>query len=115
MGRHLMAERARLPYRRESLIFDLESGGLRYTATVLRFPDGRVAQVFLQHHKFGSQSDANARDSAAAASLALRFGCPLSVLQSAILRDPSGRACTPLGAALDVIAELASEWPAELV
>src|SRR5262249_21213264 len=115
MGRHLMAERTRLPYRRASLIFDLESGGLRYTASVSRFYDGRVAEVFLQDHKPGSQSDANARDSAVAASLALQFGCPLRVLQRAILRDPTGRAFTPLGVALDVIAELESEWPAELV
>jgi hypothetical protein len=38
-----------------------------------------------------------------AASLALQFGCPLHVLQRAVLRDPQGRPSTALGAALDLI------------
>ena len=44
------------------------------------------------------------RESAIAASLALQYGCPLDVLRRALLRDPRGRASTPLGAALDLIA-----------
>ena len=60
-------------------------------------------EVFLQNHKPGSQSDSNARDAAVAASLALQFGCPLEVLQRALLRDSRGRPSTPLGAALDKI------------
>jgi ribonucleoside-diphosphate reductase alpha chain len=100
-----MTERRRLSNRRGSLVFDLELGGLRYTATVSRFPDGRVAEIFLQNHKPGSQSDSNARDSAIAASLALQFGCPLETLQRAVLRDSAGRPSTPLGCALDLIAE----------
>jgi hypothetical protein len=49
--------RQRLPNRRDSICFDLEIAGLRYTATVSRFPDGSVAEIFLQNHKPGSQSD----------------------------------------------------------
>jgi Family of unknown function (DUF6011) len=85
-GRAVTAHRERLINRRASLTFELELGGLRYTATVSQFPDGRVAEVFLQNHKPGSQSDANARDSAIAASLALQYGCPLEVLRRALLR-----------------------------
>ena len=59
----------------------------------------------VDHNKPGSQSDANARDAAVAASLALQFGCPLHVLQRAVLRDPQGRPSTALGAALDLIIE----------
>jgi hypothetical protein len=44
------------------------------------------------------------RDAAVAASLALQFGCPLEVLQRALLRDSHGRPSTPLGAAIDRIA-----------
>jgi hypothetical protein len=40
-----------------------------------------------------------------AASLCFQFGCPLDVLRRALLRDPHGRASTPLGAALDRIGE----------
>jgi hypothetical protein len=101
----MTAARARLPNRRGSTTFDLEVQGLRYTATVSHFPDGRVGELFLSNHKPSSQSDANARDSAVAASLALQFGCPLEVLQRAVLRDSAGRPSTPLGAALDAITQ----------
>src|SRR5262249_11555750 len=95
--------RQRLPNRRASQTFEITVAGLRYTATVSRFADGRIGEIFLQNHKPGSQSDANARDAAVAASLALQFGCPLEVLQRALLRDPRGKPSTPLGAAVDVI------------
>jgi hypothetical protein len=101
-----MTERRRLPNRRASLVFDLELNGLRYTASVSRFPDGPVAEIFLQNHKPGSQSHSNARDSAIAASLAMQHGCPLDVLRRALLRDAHGNASTRLGAALDLVAEL---------
>jgi ribonucleoside-diphosphate reductase alpha chain len=96
--------RERLRNRRRSETFTLEVNGLHYVASFSRFDDGRVAEVFLQDRKPASQSDANARDSAIAASLALQFGCPLDVLRRALLRDAQGRASTPLGVALDLIA-----------
>ena len=98
-----MTDRERLPARRPSLVFDLELNGLLFTASYSCFPDGRVAEIFLQNHKPGSQSDANARDAAVAASLALQFGCPLQTLQRAVLRDSTGRPSTPLGVAIDAI------------
>jgi hypothetical protein len=100
-----MQRRERLPNRRLGETFELQLHGLRYTATISRFADGRLAEVFLQNHKPGSQSDSNARDAAVAASLALQFGCPLEVLRRALLRDAQGRPSTPLGAALDQLAE----------
>jgi hypothetical protein len=99
----MSALRRRLPDRRSASSFEFEVGSLRYTATVGRFPDGRIGEIFLQNHKPGSQSDANARDSAIAASLALQFGCPLETIRRALLRDSHGRPSTPLGAALDII------------
>jgi ribonucleoside-diphosphate reductase alpha chain len=96
--------RDRLPNRRRAETFTLEVEGLRYTCTIGRTRDGRVAEVFLQNHKPGSQSDSNARDAAVAASLALQFGCPMEVLRRALLRDSHGRPSTPLGAAIDIIA-----------
>jgi hypothetical protein len=96
--------RKRLLDRRHSEILELELHGLRYTASFSRFADGDVAEVFLQNHKPGSQSDATARDAAVAASLALQHGCPLETLQPAVLRDPAGRPSTPLGRALDLVA-----------
>ena len=93
----------RLPNRRANTTFELELYGLRYTATVSRLADGPPAEIFLQNHKPGSQSDANARDAAVAASLALQYGCPLQVLQRALLRDSQDRPSTPLGAAVDAV------------
>jgi ribonucleoside-diphosphate reductase alpha chain len=100
-----MTARERLPNRRASETFNLECNGLRYTATISRFADGRCAEIFLTNHKAGSQADANARDSAVVCSLALQHGVPLETIRGALLRDSEGRASTPLGAALDIIAE----------
>jgi hypothetical protein len=95
--------RERLPVRRLNETFELEVNGLKYTATFSRFADGRIGELFLSNHKSNSHSDANARDAAVAASLALQFGCPLEVLRRALLRDSQDRPSTPLGAALDAI------------
>jgi len=93
--------RMRLPQRRAAETFEFEVGGLRYTATVGRFANGRVAEIFLANHKSGSQTDANARDSAIVASLALQYGVPLDVIRRALLCDARGKAEMPLGQALD--------------
>jgi hypothetical protein len=93
--------RNRLPNRRSAEASELAFGQLHYTYTAGRFPDGSVGEIFLQSHKPGSQSDANARDAAVAASLALEYGCPLHGLQRALLRDAQGRPSTPLGTAID--------------
>jgi hypothetical protein len=101
--RHLPRER--LPNRRASETFDFQVEGLRYCATVSHFADGRIGEIFIGNHKVGSQCDTNVRDAALAASLALQHGCPLDVLRGALLRDVRGKAATPLGVALDLVAE----------
>jgi len=97
-----MSTRRRLPNRRASETFGLECAGLNYMATISRFPDGRIAEIFLSNTKPSSQSDVNARDSAVAASLALQHGCPPETLRRALLRDPQGNASSVLGVALDL-------------
>jgi ribonucleoside-diphosphate reductase alpha chain len=99
----MTAQRNRLPNRRASLTFEVEAQGLRFTATVARFADGSVAEIFLENHKAGSAAGIMASDAAIAASLALQHGCPLEVLTRALSRDSHGRASSPLGAALDLI------------
>jgi hypothetical protein len=44
-----MTARERLPNRRVSESFTFEAGGLSYTATVSRFADGRLAEIFLNN------------------------------------------------------------------
>jgi hypothetical protein len=98
-----MTARRRLPNRRRATTFDLMSRDLFYTCTVGYAADGTVLEIFLSNSKSNSASDANARDSAITASLALQFGCPMQTLQRALLRDAQGRPQTPLGAAIDQI------------
>ena len=93
------------PYKNQRVRVKIEVGGLRYTATIGRFPDGRIGEIFLSNTKPSSQSDVNARDAAVATSLAFQFGCPLETLRRALLRDSQGRAASPLGASLDFVAE----------
>lgn len=100
-----MSERERLPQRRRSENFSFTLGDLKYTATVGYYLDGRVAELFLSNSKPSSTSDAYARDAAVAASLALQHGCPVETLRHAVLRDQNGAPSSPLGKALDLIAE----------
>jgi hypothetical protein len=99
-----MTARARLPNRRGSETFEITAGGLNYRATVSRFADHRVAEIFLTNHKVGSHADTAARDSAVVCSIALQYGVPLEVIRRALMRDGGGRPNGPLGTALDVLA-----------
>ena len=96
--------RERLPDRRANESFTFELNGLRFTATLSRFPDGRIGELFLNNHKFGNQSDTNARDAAILLSFALQHGADLETIRRALCRDSQGRALGPIAAALDIIA-----------
>lgn len=88
--------RRRLPDRRASETFDVEScGALRFTVTASHFDDHRLAEVFIQTHKADST----------AGIIALQFGCPVETLRKALERDAQGRTSSPLGAALDLLQE----------
>ena len=101
MNNILADRRERLPNRRAAETFEVEVNGLRYTATVGRFADGRVGELFLTNHKSNSQADTNARDSAIVFSFAVQHGADLRAIRRALCRDSHGRASGPLGAALD--------------
>jgi ribonucleoside-diphosphate reductase alpha chain len=96
--------RERLPDRRLCETFDFECNGLHYTATISRYADGRLAEIFLGNAKAGSHSDAAAKDSAVVASIALQHGVPVETIRNALLRDALGNPSSPLGAALDIVA-----------
>jgi hypothetical protein len=100
-----MTARERLANRRPCETFAFQCNGLGYFATIGRYPDGRLAEIFIGNAKVGSHSDSAAKDSAIAASLALQHGCELAVLRKALLHDAQGRASTPLGQTLDRLAE----------
>ena len=68
------------------------------TATVGRFTDGRIAEVFLDAAKTSSLAEI-AADAAIVASLALQSGCAVETLRHAL----AGRSAGPLAAALAII------------
>lgn len=94
--------RERLANRRASENFSFEHNGHKFVATISRFSDGRLAEIFLSNGHIGSDTDAAARDSAVVASLALQSGVSVQTIQHALLRDPRGIAASPLGTALDI-------------
>ena len=95
--------RHRLPDRRASETFSLECAGLAYIATISRFDDGRLGEIFLTNHKAGSAADTAARDSAIVCSIALQFGADIQTIRKALCRDARGNANGPLGVALDIL------------
>ena len=99
-----MSERQRLPYRRANQSFSFELNGLRFTATVSRFPDGRIGELFVNNHKAGNQVDTNAHDAAILLSLALQHGADVAAVRRALCRDSAGHALGPIAAALDLLA-----------
>ena len=101
--------RKRLPNRRGSMTFGFDCNGLPYIVTFSRYDDGRLGEIFVSNHKAGSAADTAAKDAAIACSIALQFGADLDTLRKALCRDSSGRANSPLGIALDMIAAESAE------
>ena len=95
--------RRRPPNRRVSVTFDIEVGGLHYKTTVSRFPDGRLAEVFVSNHKAGNASDVAARDAGILVSLCLQHGCSTQTIAHAVSRNSDGSASGVIGAVLDKI------------
>jgi hypothetical protein len=100
-----VAERERLPNRREATTFDVEALRLHFRATVGKYPDGRIGELFISNHRVNSMAGIMASDAAVVASIALQYGVLLDVIRHALMRDVRGRASGPLGAVLDLLAE----------
>jgi hypothetical protein len=103
MGERLARER--LPNRRGHELLEFEHAGIRYTAGVGRFEDGRLAEIFLNTGKLGTAIDTFARDAAVAASLLFQYGCPVKTLRHALTSNADGSASGPVACALDLLAE----------
>lgn len=99
-----MSERQRLPNRRTSTLFEFEIDGLKFTASASRFADGRIAELFVDNHKAGSQIGTLVRDAAIILSFALQHGADIDAISKALCRDGQGRALGPVAAALDLLA-----------
>jgi ribonucleoside-diphosphate reductase alpha chain len=100
----MTAQRERLPQRRFSQNLDIEVNGRKYRCSFSRFPDGRLAEVFISNNRVNSDSDTAAKDSAVVCSIALQFGVPVDVIRKALMRDAKGQPSGPLGVCLDLLA-----------
>jgi len=100
-----MTNRHRLPDRRRGESFEFYHGNLGFTATIGRYRDGRIGEVFLSAHKSGGALEAVARDAAIVVSIALQHGGDLGTIRRALTRDGNGTPATLIGAALDAIEE----------
>ena len=96
--------RERLPDRRASLLFDFESMDMHFTASVSHYPDSRIAELFIDNHKAGSDVGTLVRDLAIVFSFAVQHGADPEAIRRALCRDSQGRALGPIGEALDIIA-----------
>jgi len=102
-----------LQNRREGESFELRHGGKRdvFTITISRYPDGRVAEIFIAGGKSGTEVEANVRDTAILTSLALQHGAPIEMLAAALTREGDGSASTIIGAVLDRLIAPVSATP----
>jgi ribonucleoside-diphosphate reductase alpha chain len=98
-------QRERLRNRRYSEIFNFRADGLRFTGSVSRFDDGRIAEVFLDNHKAGSGVGTLVRDSAIILSFALQHGADIRAIRRALCRDSQGRPLGPMAVALDLLVD----------
>jgi len=92
-----------LPARRSSevITFNVTEGQrtLKYHATVSFYDKNHKepGEIFLNTGKVGSGIEVLMRDSAIAMSLALQYGCPIDVLDSALSKDEKGVHQGPIG------------------
>ena len=74
--------RQRLPNRRSSVTRSFEFDGQIYRATASRFPDGRLAEIFLDCGKAGSAVQMHAENAAILVSMLLQNGVPYDDIRS---------------------------------
>ena len=98
-----MISRRILPSRRKHELLSFEHGGIGYTVGVGRFPNGDLAEIFLDCDRRGSAAEIGARDCAVLASLCLQHGVGVGTIQHALVKLAEGSGAGPLGKALDMI------------
>jgi len=98
-----MTVRRRLADRRPAETFELEVGGQRYTCTVGRYPDGRLAELFIGSPRTNSAADIAARDAAILVSLLFQHNCAAATIAHAMSRNADGTAAGVIGTAVDKI------------
>lgn len=97
--------RERLPNRRPSELLDFDVNGSLHTASIGRYKDGRVAEIFLRASKSGTHLNIAMLETAVAVSMALQHGCDLDEIRQAMPRREDGKAEGAVGQLLDLLAQ----------
>ena len=79
-----MNARQRLPNRRGSVRFSFRHDNALYSATLSKFADGRLAEIFIHAQKPDSQLAMHANDAAVLASLLLQNGVTAAAIRHSI-------------------------------
>lgn len=107
--------RQRLPNRRMAETREIAVNSLKIAATVGFDEQGQPLEVFLSGAKDGSGLAAILDDASVLISLALQYQIPVSALRKSVARvperfdGPATAAASPIGAALDLLAELEAQ------
>jgi hypothetical protein len=92
-----------LPQRRAAAASTFEHNGLKVRTHVGFYPDGTVAELFLDSAKPNSALDAFAADAAILISLLLQHGASIAEIGHALRRNPNGAPASLIGAAVDQV------------
>ncbi len=93
-----------LPNRRAAEAMDFTFRGAPYRVCAGFFPDGRLAEIFVDRcDKSGNDSGDDAKDASVAVSLALQHGTPVDTIRHAVSRTREGEPLGLIGAALDLL------------
>lgn len=95
--------REKLPNRRTGELVEFVHEGIRYIAHAGRFPDGRLAEMFLDAAKPGMVIDLIAKDTATILSIALQHGASVETIRAAMSQEMNGVMRGPVGVALDLL------------
>lgn len=98
--------REKLPNRREACSIEFAHEAFRYVLTYSRYPDGRLAELFLDMRLSahpGDPIDAMAKDMATLVSIALQHGISEEEILSSLSQERDGTMRGPLGVALQII------------
>ena len=98
--------RETLPNRRPSESFIFEHESVAYHATISRFPNGSIAELFLDAGKIGSAVNVMAHDAAVVFSIARQYGTPLESIKSALLKLEDNSCAGAIGGALELADEV---------
>jgi len=98
--------RETLPNRRPSESFSFDHEGVSFRATISRFPNGGIAELFLDAGKTGSAVNIMARDAAVVFSIARQCGTPLELIRAGLSKLADGSCAGAIGHALELADEV---------